>query len=113
RNDSADRNAAEANAMIAALAADQPHARGFAAHVVVGERDLERGVDRLRAGVAEEHVIEIAGRKRRDAARKLEGLRMRELEGGRIIEFGRLGLDRRDDRIARVASTAGAHYGRG
>ena len=62
----ADRDAAEADAVIAALAADQPHARGVAAHVVIGERDLQRGVDRLRAGIAEEHMVEIAGRQRGD-----------------------------------------------
>ena len=102
-DDAADRDAAEADAVIAALAADQPHARGVAAHVVIGERDLERGIDRLRAGIAEEHMIEIAGRQRRDAARQLEGLRMAELEGRRVVEFGRLRLDRGDDRVAVVA----------
>ena len=70
-DDAADRDAAEADAVIAALAADQPHARGVAAHIVIGERDLERGVDRLRAGIAEEHVVEIAGRQRGDAARRV------------------------------------------
>ncbi len=75
-DDAADRDAAEADAVIAALAADQPHARALAAHVVIGERDLQRGVDRLRAGIAEEHMIEIAGRQRGDAARQFEGLRM-------------------------------------
>ena len=33
-DDAADRDAAEADAVIAALAADQPHARAVAAHVV-------------------------------------------------------------------------------
>ena len=102
-DDAADRDAAEADAVIAALAADQPHARGVAAHVVIGERDLERGVDRLRAGIAEEHVVEIAGRQRGDAARQLEGLRVRELEGRRVVELARLGLDRFHDRIAIMA----------
>jgi len=76
-HDAADRNAAEPNAVIAALAPDQPHARGFAAHIVIGERDLERGVDRFGARIAEEHVVEIARRERRDAARQFECLRMR------------------------------------
>ena len=112
RHDPAHRNAAEADAVIAALAPDQAHARGLAAHVVVGERDLERGVDRLRARIAEEHVIEIAGRERRDAARELERLRVRELERRRIIEFGGLLLDRLDDRGAVVAGIAAPHAGR-
>ena len=96
----ADRGAAEADAVIAALAADQPHARGVAAHIMIGERDLERGVDRLRAGIAEEHMIEIAGRQRRDAPGQFEGLGMAELEGRREVELGRLALDRRHDRVA-------------
>ncbi len=110
-DDAADRDAAEADAVIAALAADQPHARGVAAHVVIGERDLERGVDRLRAGIAEEHVIEIAGRERGDAARQFERLGMRELEGRRVVEFGRLALDRRDDRIAVMAGIGAPQAG--
>src|SRR6266567_560457 len=76
RHDAADRNAAEADAVIAALAADHAHARGFAAHVVVGESDFERCINGFRAGIAEEHMIEIAWRERRDAARELERLGM-------------------------------------
>ena len=102
-DDAADRDAAEADAVIAALAADQARARAFAAHIVIGERDLERGVDRLRAGIAEEHVVEIAGRQRGDAARELERLGMGELERRRVVELGRLGADRLHDRIAIVA----------
>ena len=96
---------------VAALAPDQAGARAFAAHVVVGERDLERGVDRLRSGVAEEHVIEIRGRERGDAARKLERLGMRELKGRRIVELGRLGADRLHDRIAIVPGIGAPHPG--
>ena len=36
----ADRNAAEADAVIGPLAADQPLARALSAHIVIGERDL-------------------------------------------------------------------------
>ena len=75
-DDAADRDAAEADAVIAALAADQARARALAAHIVVRERDLERGVDRLRTRIAEEHVVEIARRQRGDAARQLERLWM-------------------------------------
>ena len=59
-DDAADRDAAEADAVIAALAADQPRARALAASAVVGERDLQRGIDRLGAGVGEEDVVEVA-----------------------------------------------------
>src|SRR5690348_4406353 len=71
-DNAADGNAAETDAMIAAFASDQPYARPIALHIMVGERDLESGVDGLGAGIAEEHVIEIAGRERRNAARQLE-----------------------------------------
>ena len=110
-DDAADRDAAEADAVIAALAADQPHARGLAAHVVKRQRDLERGVDRLRAGIAEEHMIEIAGRQRGDAARQLERLRVRELERRRVVELGRLALDRRHDRVAVMAGIGAPQAG--
>src|SRR5437762_5054970 len=65
-DDAADRDAAEADAVIAALAPDEPRARAAALHVVKRQRDLERGVDRLRAGTAEEHPVEAAGRQRRE-----------------------------------------------
>ena len=45
----ADRNAAEANAVVGALAADQTLARALPAHVVIGKRDLERRVAGLGA----------------------------------------------------------------
>src|SRR3546814_1368838 len=51
-----DRDAAEADAMVPLLPTDQTGARALAPHPVIGERDLERGVDRLRSAVGEEHV---------------------------------------------------------
>ena len=94
-DDAADGGAAKADAVIAALAADQADAAALAVDLVIGERDLERGVGRLRAGIAEEHVVEACGRQFRDAAGEFEGLRDAELERRRIVE--RLGLlgDRR------------------
>src|SRR6202023_3149125 len=86
-DDAADRNAAKADAVIAALAADQPGARGLAAHIMIGERDLERGVDRFRAGIAKEYTVEIAGRQRRDPACQFERFRVGKLERRRVIEF--------------------------
>ena len=55
-----DRDAAEVDAVIGAVAADQADALALAARPVVGERDLERGVDRLGARVAEEDVVVVA-----------------------------------------------------
>src|SRR6516162_8476621 len=52
-DDAADRDAAAADAVIAALALDQPGPLSFAASPMIGERDLERGVDRLRARTRE------------------------------------------------------------
>ena len=88
-DDAADRDAAEADAVIAALAADQPGLGALAEHVPVGERDLQRRVGGLRAGVGEEDMVEIAGRQRRDPGRGGEHLRMAELEGRREIELAR------------------------
>src|SRR5499433_2906787 len=107
----ADRNAAEADAVVAALAPDQARARAFAAHVVIGERDLERGVHRLRARIAEEHVVEVAGRERGNPARKLERLGMGELKGRRVVERGRFRLDRRNDGVAIVPGVGAPHAG--
>ena len=97
--------------MIAALAADEARALRLAARVPIGERDLQRGVDGLRAGIAEEHVVEIAGRERGDPARQLEGARMAELEGRREVELGRLRLDRLHDRVAVVAGVGAPQAG--
>ena len=58
----ADRDAAEADAVVAALAADEARARALTAGLVVAERDLERGVDRLAARIGEEGIVEIARR---------------------------------------------------
>src|SRR5258705_8895624 len=110
-DDAADRDAAEADPVIAALAPDQPGARPFSAHRLPGERDLERGVDRLRTRIAEEHVVEVAGRERRYPVGELEGLRMAELEGRRIVELGGLALDRGHDRVAVVAGIAAPQAG--
>ena len=96
----ADRHAAEADAVIAALAPDEARALRLAARIPVGERDLHRGVDRFRSGIAEEHMIEIGRRHRRDPARQLERFRIGVLEGRREIHFRGLRLDRGHDRLA-------------
>ena len=73
-------DATEAHAVIPAFPTDQTHARGVAANVVIGERNLERGVDGLGTGVAEKYVIEIGRGERGNPAREFKGLRMAELE---------------------------------
>jgi hypothetical protein len=54
RQQAADRDAAEADAVVALLAPDEARARSLSAQPVIAERDLERGVDRLGAGTGEE-----------------------------------------------------------
>jgi len=58
----ADRDAAEADAVVAALAPDQARTRSLPAHTMPGERDLERRVHGLRAGIREEHMVDSPGR---------------------------------------------------
>src|SRR5688572_32815201 len=86
----ADREAGELAPVVGALAADEARARTLAAQALPGERDLERGIDRLRAGVGEEHVAHAARRKRRYALREAERKRMADGERRRVVELGRL-----------------------
>src|SRR4029077_18365613 len=102
-DDAANGNAPKADTVIAAHTTDQTHARGIAAHVVIGERNLERGGDSFRSGVAEKYVIEISRSERGDPARELECLGMTELERGRLVQRGRLALNGFDNRRAVVA----------
>src|SRR5215471_920666 len=112
-DDAANGNATEAYPMVTALATDQSHARGVAAYVVIGERNLERGVDCLGTGVAEKYVIKIRRGERGNPAREFERLGMAELERRRIVQRGRFALDGLDDRLAivtgiRAPKTSGA-----
>ena len=102
-DDAADRDAAEIDAVIAALAADQAEARALADGALIGERDLEGGLDRLGAGIGEEDVVD-AGRHVGDQPRgQLEDLGMAHLEGRRVVELARLVGDRLDDLRPAVA----------
>src|SRR5262245_33059029 len=83
----AHRGAAEADAMIAALAADQARARALPARTLPGERDLERRIDRLGAGVAVEGVVEITRQHGGMPRRQLERLRMPHLERRREVHL--------------------------
>src|SRR5262245_42454306 len=87
RRDTADRDPAEVDAVIAALAPDQARALRLAAYALVGHRDLERGIDRFGSGVGEEHPVEAGRCELRHALSRLEGLRVRHLERGREIEL--------------------------
>jgi hypothetical protein len=70
---------------------------------VVRDRDLQRGVDGLGAGVREEHVVEIAWRELDQPARELEARRMSHLERRRVLHRGELLADRLGDFLAAMA----------
>ena len=69
-DDAGQRDAAEVDAVIRALARHEHRAAGLSARLVVGERDLHRRVDRLRAGIDEEDALQVARRQLGDARRR-------------------------------------------
>ena len=99
----ADRDAAEADAVIAALAAHEAGARALAVGAVIGQRDLEGAVDRLGARVAVEGVVQVARQQGGMPCRQLERLGMAHLERGRVVHLVELLGDRRLDLLAPVA----------
>ena len=99
----ADRHAAEADAVIAALAADQAGARRLAGGALIGERDLQRGVDRFRTRIGEEDAVEALRRDLGQPLGEVERQRMAHLERRREVEGHQLPLDRCGDLPAAVA----------
>ena len=87
------RDAAEVDAVVGALARDEHVAPALAARLVVGERDLHRGVDGFGAGVGEEDAVEVARRQLGDARRELELLRVRAQERRAEVELAQLLAD--------------------
>ena len=85
-DDPADADSAETDAMIAALAADQPGARPLPLRALHRECDLERGIDRFGPAVGKEYPVEPFGHQRRETLRQLEGQRMTQLKRRREIE---------------------------
>ena len=111
--DAAHRHAAEVHAVIAALATDQPGAMAIATRAVVGQRDLQCGVGRLRPGVGEEHPIQPRRRQLRNLAGEGNGAVIGDLETHAVVERGNLLLHRRDDGRMAVAQTRGPQAGEG
>jgi len=103
RLDAAERNSAEAHAVIAARAADESNTLRLALRLPIGERDLERRIDRLRSRVAEEHAVDLLGQHPRELLRELEGERMSHLERRRVVHDAGLFADGRGDRFAAMA----------
>ena len=81
------RDAAEVDAVVGALARDEDVAAALAARLVVGERDLHRGFHRLGARVREEDPVQVAGRELGDARGELELLRMAAQERRHEVEL--------------------------
>ena len=109
----ADGDPAEPDAVIAALPSDQARARALADGPLVGQRDLQRGVDQLGAGVGEEGVIEVAREQVGQLRCQQERFGMAPLEAGREVELGRLGSDRLDHTRCGVARIAAPQASRG
>jgi len=105
RPDAADRHAAEVDAVVAALASDQPHPLPVAAGTMVGERDLQRGIRALRARVGEEDAVEAGRQHLRQLGGGLEGDRMADLVVGRVVHQAGLPLDRLGDLAPPVPGT--------
>jgi hypothetical protein len=83
--------------VIGALAADEACARRIAPHTVIGEGDLERGIDRFRPRVGEERVIEAARGNLHQLVGELEGTGVAHLERRRVVHALELRADRRGD----------------
>ena len=83
--------------MIAPLATDQANPLDPAAHAVVGQRDLKRGVDRFRAGIGIEYPAQPLRGDGGETAGQFERLRVAHVERRGVVEFGDLGLYRLDD----------------
>ena len=106
RDDATDGDAAEVNAVVALLAADEPGLRALTLRAPVRARHLERRVRGFRARANEEHVIESGRRELLDLVRERERARMTELERGRVVERCDLLLHGLDDLLVAVAEAA-------
>ena len=108
----ADRHAAEADAVIAALAADQTRARRLTGGALIGERDLQRGVDRFRARIGEEDTIESFRRDLGQPLGEIERNGVAHLERRREVQGHQLTLDGRGDLAAAMAGVDAPQSGR-
>jgi hypothetical protein len=104
--EAADRDAAEADTVIALFATDQARALAVAAGTVIGQRDLQCGIDRLRARIGEEHAVHAFRRDRGQAFGHLERQGMTHLEGRREVHRRDLLLHGSDDAVAAMAGIA-------
>ena len=103
RLDPTHRDPAEPHAVIRAQPAHEARALRLAVAPVVGERDLERAVHRLRPRVREEDVVDPVRQDLHERVREREARRVPHLEAGRVVERARRLGDRLGDRRAAVA----------
>ena len=99
----AHRDAAEVDAVVTALAAQQPGACALATHAVVGQRHLQCGFHRFGAAVGKENLAHAGRRQLRHAFSQLKGLGVAHLEGRAEVHLCRLLLDGLHDAGTRVA----------
>ena len=109
-NDTTDGNAAEANPVIAALAANQAGTRALTDGALIGQGDLQRGIDRLRPGVCEKHLV-VAVDHGRQFGGEFKRQRMTQLEGRRVVQRFDLFLDSFDNAASAVARVAAPETG--
>ena len=95
------RDAAKADPVIATLATNQPGAGALTASPLPGQRNLERGIDRLGTRVGVEDVTKALGGNLHQLVGQLERQGVAHLECGSEIEVGNL----LGDRLGNLAPT--------
>ena len=89
------RQGAERGAVVGDLAGDELDLAGVAGRAVVGARELDRRLHRLRAARGEEDAVEVARRQRRDPGGELDRARVRvapDREEVELLDLARRGL---------------------
>jgi hypothetical protein len=101
--DAGERERAECRAVVRDLAGDRLCALGLAGGAEVLAGELPRRLDRFRAASGEEHAVEVAGCKLRDALRELNRRRVRVAPDREVAKLLRLGARRFGEFLAAVA----------
>ena len=101
-HDPANRDPAKAHPVIAALAPDQTGPRALSARTLIGQRDLQRGIDAFGSGIGKEDPVKPRWHQQRKPRGGFERLRVRQLERRREIQFARRLADRLNYRSAAV-----------
>ena len=110
--DAADRDAAKAHAVVAALAANQAGTLAFAAGAVIGQGDLQGGVDGLGTRVGEEDTVQALRHEAGHGGGGFEGQRVAQLEARGVVHDAGLAGNRIDDFLAAVAGVHAPQAGR-